>query len=122
LYQRGFSADFSASASLSPASRSWPITCSRRSSNTSEQRLRNSIPKMYSLNSEASILPRRMSAALNRCTRINVFKASRNNSALSMPGVGQLQRLLIQLVVEGDRGAHGRAPGDAESDAIVHQS
>lgn len=26
----------------------------------------NSIPKMYSLNSEASILPRRMSAALNK--------------------------------------------------------
>ncbi len=39
----------------------------RRSSKTSEQRFKKSIPKMYSLNSEASILPRRMSAAANRC-------------------------------------------------------
>src|SRR6266540_2705162 len=35
--------------------------------NSSEQRLRNSIPKMKSLYSDASILPRRMSAAVNRC-------------------------------------------------------
>ena len=32
----------------------------------SDARFRNSIPKMYSLNSEASILPRRMSAAANK--------------------------------------------------------
>ena len=38
-----------------------------RCSNTSEQRLRKSMPKMQSLNPEASILPRRMSAALKRC-------------------------------------------------------
>ena len=47
-----------------------PARRSRRSliaSNWSEQRFRNSIPKMYSLKSEASILPRRMSAAPNRC-------------------------------------------------------
>ena len=51
---------------------------SRRASNTSEHRFRNSIPKMYSLNSEASILPRRMSAAANRwrssCGRVSGMK------------------------------------------------
>lgn len=37
-----------------------------RWSKTPEQRFKNSIPKMYALNAEASILPRRMSAALKR--------------------------------------------------------
>src|SRR5579863_472025 len=39
---------------------------SRLRSNSSERRLRKSRPKMNSLNSEASILPRRMSADLKR--------------------------------------------------------
>ena len=44
------------------------MTCSPRRPRTGRRhRFRNSIPKMYSLNSEASILPRRMSAAANRC-------------------------------------------------------
>jgi hypothetical protein len=37
------------------------MTSSRRASNSSEHRFRNKSPKMYSLNSEASICPRRMS-------------------------------------------------------------
>ncbi len=57
----------------------------RRASNTSEQRFRNSIPKMYSLNSEASILPRRTSAAPNRwrssCARVSGMSALRLLSA-----------------------------------------
>ncbi len=40
--------------------------CSRFRSNSSERRFRKSIPKINSLNSEASILPRKMSAALKR--------------------------------------------------------
>ena len=43
------------------------MTRSRATSNSSEARFRNSIPKMYSLNSDASILPRKMSAAANKC-------------------------------------------------------
>ena len=47
---------------------SWSSTTRwRSSSNTSLARFRNSAPKMYSLNSEASILPRKMSTAANRC-------------------------------------------------------
>ena len=53
----------SASPSVLPLISSKATTFWRSSSNWSEHRLRNSIPKMYSLNSEASIFPRRMSAA-----------------------------------------------------------
>ena len=56
-----------ASASLAPAARSASRMRARCCSNTSEACFRKSIPKMYSLNSEASILPRKMSAALSRC-------------------------------------------------------
>ena len=42
------------------------MTLWRSASNWSEDRFRKSIPKMYSLNSEASIFPRRMSAAAKR--------------------------------------------------------
>ena len=55
---------------------SFTFTCSSALiEHVAEQRFRNSMPKMYSLNSAASILPRRMSAALNRwrssCGRVS---------------------------------------------------
>jgi hypothetical protein len=59
-------------------------SCSRLRSNSSDRRLRKSMPKMNSLNSEASILPRKMSAALKRkdssCAReiFSLFKAVSN--------------------------------------------
>nr|DAL77416.1 MAG TPA: hypothetical protein [Caudoviricetes sp.] len=42
-------------------------SCLRFNAKLSESLFKNRIPKIYSLNSDASILPRRMSAALNRC-------------------------------------------------------
>ena len=53
-------------ASIFAPERHLETLCARLRSNSSESRFRNSIPKMNSLNSDASILPRRMSAALNR--------------------------------------------------------
>ena len=53
---------FGVSLATAPAS-SRSMTAWRSTSNWSDARFRNRAPKMYSLNSEASVLPRRMSAA-----------------------------------------------------------
>ena len=49
-----------------PLASSEATTLWRSSSNWSDDRFRKSMPKMYSLNSDASIFPRKMSAAAKR--------------------------------------------------------
>ena len=75
---------------------------SRSASNWSEARFRNSIPKMYSLNSEASILPRRMSAAANRCRS----------------SCGNVKRGIRWLVLPGKRQPRSRGPGRSSRSQI----
>lgn len=98
----GRSARAWASASLAPAARSASRMRACCCSNTSEACFRKSIPKMYSLNSEASILPRKMSAALSRCRSScgSVRRGIRTNLFHSgSPGVivGEVTRTAVRV-------------------------